>query len=98
MDKTITLKQVGFYCDGQAKINLWGGGQTIVDMTPWTIDTDDEEKIIQGINDGQFGCESIEFADVNIYELYQYGVKIPHETMWSLVVEKEQLTKAKKGI
>ena len=74
--KTITLKQVGWYFEGEAVINMWGGGQGSVCMTPWqTTGEFSEKEMVYGINDGQFGCESIDSAIVQAYRLYETGYK-----------------------
>ena len=75
MNKKVTLKHVGFFCDGQALLNLWGGGQGTIEMDSWKTKTDTKEEIVKNINDGQMGCESIEQAEVNIYDLYENGYK-----------------------
>ena len=73
MEKTVTLKHLGFRCTGTAVINLWGGGQGTIDMDWWDCNTDDRKEIVKGINDGQFGCESIESAIVHISDHYENG-------------------------
>lgn len=87
------LNQIGWYFDGEAVINFWGGGQGSVYMTPWTLlDKFSEEEMMKGINDGQFGCESIESADVSIYRLYENRYKEFEETYY---YTKKQLEESK---
>jgi len=71
--KTITLKQKGYRCNGYALLNLWGGGQGTVDMNWWDCGTLNKADILKGVNDGQFGCESIESATVYVSEHYERG-------------------------
>ena len=72
----ITLNHVGYSIEGEAILNLWGGGQGTIEMNTIRINKDEltVENILSAINDGQFGCESIDFATVDIYALYgEYG-------------------------
>ena len=72
----ITLNHVGYSIEGEAVLNLWGGGQGTIEMKKVRINKDEltVENILSAINDGQFGCESIDFATVDIYALYgEYG-------------------------
>ena len=71
--KQVTLNQVGYVVGGEALLNLWGGGQGTIEMNETTIDNLTIENILKSINDGGFGCESIEEADVIIYTLYEHG-------------------------
>lgn len=75
MAKTITLKHVGFFCDGSALLNLWDGAHGTMKMDSWKIKTDTREEIVKNINDGQMGCSSIESARVVVYDLYENGYK-----------------------
>jgi len=79
---SVTLKQIGWYFEGEAIINFWGGGQGTVDMTPWTIEGElDDEKMKKGINDGQFGCEGIDRVEIHVYKLYEHEYKV----YWELI-------------
>jgi len=72
----IKLKLVGYKVTGTALINLWDGTQGTVDMTPHVIKqqkTPTKKQITGKINDGEYGCESIEEADVNVYAVYGSG-------------------------
>lgn len=72
----ITLNHVGYSIEGEAVLNLWGGGQGTIKMNTIRINKDEltVENILSAINDGEFGCESIDFATVDIYALYgEYG-------------------------
>ena len=95
MNKSITLKHVGFRCSGAATINLWGMGQSIVNMDSWDITIDDTQSIINGINDGQFGCKSVESATVAIYDLYEQNFTKYNR---SIIFRKDELTNVKRGI
>lgn len=72
--KTITLEQIGWHIAGEATINPWGGGQGPIEMDSSFIPlgTLTKDRIHMAINDGRFGCESIEGAWVAIYEVYQH--------------------------
>ena len=72
--KTVTLKHVGYKIEGNAQIELWGGGYGGITMDSNTIKGNvTKTKILGCINDGQFGCVSIEEAKVDIYDLYENG-------------------------
>ncbi len=73
MAKNITLNHVGYRCKGIAVLNLWGGGQGDMAMDEWDTKKGDRESIAKGVNDGRFGCESIESAKVEVFDLYENG-------------------------
>lgn len=75
--KTITLEHIGYVCGGTAYLTLWGGGNGSIEMDEWRIMKEklSNSDIATGINDGQFGCVSIDKAEVYIYELYNGGHK-----------------------
>lgn len=81
-ERKITLKQVGWKIKGIATINYWGGGQGKIEMDSSTIIGNlTKDKLIACINDGQFGCESIDSAEVDIYALYTRGYYELHKTI-----------------
>ncbi len=104
--KTVTLKQVGWRCKGFVLMNCWDGTQGNYRMDSWDIpieDCENEEQkealIISGINDGRFGCESIEEARVHIYEIYEGNTDDLVEVFVSEeLYEKEEVANAKLGI
>jgi len=71
----IELELIGFEINGVATLNLWGGGQGDIKMDPVFIPKEEFSKttLLQSINDGGFGCESIESAIVSIYAVYSNG-------------------------
>lgn len=74
MNNTITLKQIGYRVTGEALLNLWGGGQGTIEMSAGeVIGPITKEKLLACINDGRFGCESIESVHFWIYDLYENG-------------------------
>ena len=75
MKKKITLEQVGFAIYGQASINLWGGGLGTIDMDRRFIPYEkmSRQALLDTINDGGFGCESIDSADIDIYIVFEGG-------------------------
>lgn len=75
MRRKKTIYQTGITINGTALINLWGGGQVEVIMDEKYIPNEkiSKENILRCINDGKFGCESIESADVDIYITYEQG-------------------------
>ena len=95
MSKSITLKHIGYRCKGTALINFWGGGQSRVNMNSWDIDKEDRQSIVKGVNDGGFGCESIESAEVDVFDLFEQNV-----TQYKKITTftKDTLKNAKRGI
>ena len=75
MPKTVTLEQTGWKVEGLALINLWGGGQGEIPIKPSTIPLGKltKESLHRAINDGGFGCESIQSATLYVGEIYQGG-------------------------
>ena len=94
-EKDITLKHVGYQCKGTALINLWGGGQSRVNMDSWSPKKIDRQNIAKGVNDGQFGCESIESAEVDVYDIYGRDIE---QFKMRLNFSQEELKNAKRGI
>ena len=95
MTKKVTLKLVGYRCSGTAILNLWGGGQGTMEMDSWDTKKGDRDSIVKGINDGQMGCESIESAEVAVYELYENGYTQYDNT---ISFSADELKQAKRGI
>ena len=73
--KTVTLKQTGYSISGESVLNLWGGGQGTIDISAGIIPLDklSKENLLKCVNDGRFGCESIDCARVIIEDLYEDG-------------------------
>jgi hypothetical protein len=74
------IKQTGITIQEIALLNLWGGGQGEIMMDEKYIPNDkiSKENILRCINDGQFGCKSIEWADVDIYINYENGFALEY--------------------
>jgi hypothetical protein len=70
--RTKRIRQIGIVVGGEALINCWGGGQGIIEMDKKFIPNGQitHNRILNAINDGQFGCESIECATVDLYIKY----------------------------
>jgi len=75
--KTRTLKQVGIVVSGESLLNLWGGGQGSIAMNPVVLKNEfiTKDNILRCVNDGGFGCESIDSAIIFISVLYEGGYK-----------------------
>ena len=71
-NETRTLYLTGFEIRGYATINMWGGGQGNIRMDAKRLKLKEFSKnnILGCINDGQFGCESIECAEIEIYKVF----------------------------
>ena len=76
--KTVTLELTGYEMGGTSVINLWGGGQGTIQMDIVKFSPDKKPTramLAKEINDGRFGCESIETATVILYAIYGYSFK-----------------------
>jgi hypothetical protein len=95
MGKTVELKRIGYRCKGTAVINMWGGGQGEITMDEWDTEKGDRDSIAKGVNDGQFGCESIESARVEVHDLYENCY-----TEWDCDIDftAKEIQDSKKGI
>ena len=89
--RTIELKQVGYRVKGEVELNLWGGGTGSTIIRPTDIEELTTENVIRSINDNGFGCESYAGAEVDIYVLYESGVR---ECLSSYSFEEEDLINA----
>jgi hypothetical protein len=74
--KQLVLNQIGYYITGEATLNLWGGGKGTINIEPTILKTNKvptKEDILKAnaINDNGFGCESIDEANIDIYEVYE---------------------------
>jgi len=81
--RKITLEQIGYMVDGEAMINLWGGGSGTIEMDKSRIPLRrmSKDNLLRCVNDGQFGCESFQWADVSIYDLFEGGYKEYNRTI-----------------
>lgn len=69
--KKIELALTNYTCNGSVNAILWGGGDAYITMDEYTTSDLTDKAIIEGINDGQFGVESIIRAVVSIYANYE---------------------------
>jgi len=84
--KELNIKQIGISVEGEALINLWGGGQGTISMdrTFLPLDKATKTNILRCVNDGGFGCESIESAEIDIYDVYEHHIaKIYNRTIFT---------------
>jgi hypothetical protein len=77
--KQLVLNQIGYYITGEATLNLWGGGTGTINIEPTILETNNiptKEDILKAnaINDNGYGCESIDEANISIYEVYERNV------------------------
>lgn len=73
--KTKTITQTGILVKGQAFLNLWGGGQASIEMSPVFIPNKNisGNNILRAVNDAGFGCENIYDAEIDIYIKFDNG-------------------------
>jgi hypothetical protein len=72
--RTLTLNQIGYLVTGTTTLNLWGGGQGEITMSPTELKELTTANVLESINDNGFGCESYAGACVDVYRLYENGV------------------------
>lgn len=77
MRKTKKITQTGYLITGWAVLNHWGGGIGEIEMDETFIKYNELTKtaVINAINDGQFGCESIRSVTMDISIVYDNGSK-----------------------
>lgn len=70
--KQLLLEHRGYEIQGVAVISLWGGDTGVVNMQSVFIPADklSHTVIKRSVNDGGFGCQRIEAAEVHIYDVY----------------------------
>jgi hypothetical protein len=73
--KTKTITQTGIVIKGTAMLNLWGGGSGSIKMESYYLPLEHitKDNILRCVNDGSFGCESIEDAEIDIFIKYDNG-------------------------
>lgn len=101
MEKTkqITLNHRGYEIRGRALLNLWGGGQGEIEMNPVFIPGYNltHTNIKRSVNDNGFGCEGVDSATVEIYDVYG---PYPHYKKYNRTIDLDtmQCKHANKGI
>ena len=72
MKSEITLEHVGYLIAGESTITLWGGSQAKINIRKTHIPDGNltKETLLCCVNDGEFGCASIDSADIEIYDVY----------------------------
>jgi len=97
--KTITLKKTGYYIKGIAIIKDWWGQTGWIEMEPFTLSRINEKEIIKNLNDNGFGCQEIEGAIVDIFELYEKGLKVfKEERTFNLGLEEKEFERIQEEI
>ena len=69
--KTLTLKKTGYIIKGVADISPWGGGRGCIEMDSFKLEKISNKVLLDNINDGSFGVQSINGAICDIYENYE---------------------------
>lgn len=97
--KQLSLDRRGYEIRGRALLNLWGGGQGEIEMNPVFIPDHkiSHTNIKRSINDNGFGCESVESATIEIYDVYGPP---PHYKQYNRTIELDylQCREAFKGV
>lgn len=73
--KTKTITQTGYLVKGTATIKRWGGDEGNVKMDENFIPYNklNKSNLLGCINDGQYGCQSVIYAELDIYIKYDNG-------------------------
>lgn len=71
MAKSIKLNFTNYRVAGVADVTMWGGGRACIEMTPFTVDKLDKTSLLEGINDGGFGVQSINGAVCDVSENFE---------------------------
>jgi hypothetical protein len=68
MKKVKSITQIGIVVSGTCVIHMWGGGKGVMNMHETFIPYEkiSKDNILRCVNDGGFGCESIESARIDI--------------------------------
>ena len=69
--KTLTLKKTEYIIKGVADISAWGGGRGCIKMDSFKLEKISNKILLDNINDGCFGVQSINGAICDIYENYE---------------------------
>jgi len=82
--KTKTINQIGIVIGGESVISLWGGGEGTIKMDETFIPNDkiSKQNILRCVNDGGFGCESIDSSDIDIYIKFDNGCREYDRTIY----------------
>ena len=72
MKKEIKLEHVGYETRGESFLTMWGGGEGSIEMNDVFIPDGKLSKtaLLSCVNDARFGCESIDSAYIDIYDVY----------------------------
>jgi len=75
--KMVTLQQTGYYIEGQVNIILWTGdiGELYMDPMVVPLGNMTKENLMKCINDGQYGAQFIDKAELAIYDYYENNYK-----------------------
>ena len=83
MPKTVTLRQRGWIVTGLAQIHFWMGGQGEIVMDEQFVPLGQmtRDNLHRCINDGRFGCESVESAELHIFDAFENGYREFNRTL-----------------
>jgi len=73
--KTITVEKIGYIIKGYAVLTDWYNQRGYIEMKPFRIKKLTSKQLKEGLNDNGFGCQSIDGAEVHVYEEYERGVE-----------------------
>lgn len=67
--KELKLKLSNYHIEGVATILSWFGKKGTIKMDNFNVDK--IKNIVENVNDGQFGCQEILSAEIDIYRNYE---------------------------
>lgn len=75
MKNKITLDLTGYKMTGTSVLNLWGGGRGEIrmDIVKFPLGKRPTKAMMaKNVNDGRFGCKSLESAEAFLFAVYGY--------------------------
>ena len=71
LKSAITLQKTGYSISGVSALTLWGNDFGTIEMKPFKLEKLGLHAIKEAINDGGFGCQSIDCAIIDIAENFE---------------------------
>ena len=91
-----------YIVEGVVWITLWSGEEGHLNMTPTVTSELTRDKALEAVNDGGYGCESIDEAEVAICAIYKSDVQNSYGSISVFVDEfvftSDELVNAKRGV
>ena len=100
--KSIPVYLNYYIVEGIVNISLWGEGSGRITMTSSIIKEPTREEALRKVNDGGYGCENINSAEVLVYAVYTSDIDQSKGNVSVLVADfvfsDRELVNAKRGL